>query len=406
MANKNYSGIRWLYLAVGTLLLIFCGLIYGWSLFKAPFAEIYKDWSLSQLSLTFTISMIFFCLGGFIAGKLSTKIKPNKIIMMSAVLLLIGFFGVSRMNPESPSTSLPMLYIFYGVFAGTGVGFSYNGVISSLNKWFPDKQGLASGIMMMGFGLGALILGSIATTLIAAKGVLQTFMILGIMIFIVLMIGSFFIKNPEVTAQEDRGSTSKVPSMTTGEMLKSPSFWIFFIWVVIANAAGLMIIGNAASIAVFFGAPAIVGMVVSVCNGAGRVIIGAIFDKIGRKTTMLINILILIAAGIVLVIGTKTAAVAIVVLGLVCTGLTYGGNPTITSAFVSKQYGPEYFPVNFSIANFSLIPAAIVGPMIASKLITSSGGAYGSTFMTMVICGIASFVLWAVLNAVCSKENK
>ncbi|NLD11653.1 MAG: OFA family MFS transporter [Clostridiales bacterium] len=406
MANNNYSGKRWLYLAVGTVLLIFCGLIYGWSLFKAPFGEIYTEWSLSQLSMTFTISMIFFCLGGFVAGKMSAKIKPNKIIMMSAVLLLVGFVGVSRMDPANSSMSLPMLYVFYGVFAGTGVGFSYNGVISSMNKWFPDKQGLAPGIMMMGFGLGALILGSIATSLIAAKGILTTFMILGIMIFVVLMIGSFFIKNPEVTetAASEKTEAPAVPSMTTGEMLKSFSFWIFFIWCVVANAAGLMVIGNAASIAVLFGAPAIVGMVVSVCNGAGRVIIGAIFDKIGRKMTMLINVIILLAAGIVLVLGAKTAAVAIVIIGLVCTGLTYGGNPTITSAFISKQYGPENFPVNFSIANFSLIPAAIVGPMVASSLITAANGSYITTFMAMVGCGVVALILWVVLNAACKKE--
>jgi len=409
MTDSNYSGKRWLYLIVGTILLIFCGLIYGWSLFKAPFAAIYTDWSLAQLSLTFTISMIFFCLGGFFAGKLNGKLSPRTIIMISAVLLLVGFFGVSRMNPDNSSTSLPMLYIFYGVLAGTGVGFSYNGVISTINKWFPDKPGLASGTMMMGFGLGALILGSIATSLIASNGIFTTFMILGIMIFIVLMIGSFFIKNPQAPVKADKAADVKtdaptVESKTTREMLSSASFWMFLIWVIIANAAGLMIIGNAASIAVAFGAPAIVGMIVSVFNGAGRVIIGAIFDKIGRKTTMLINLIILLCAGAVLLTGAKTAAVAIILVGLLLTGITYGGNPTISAAFASGQYGPKYFPVNFSIVNFSLIPAAIVGPMLASKLITSSGGHYDTTFMALIICAVIDFVLWFVLNAACRKE--
>ena len=411
MTETNYSGKRWLYLIVGTVLLIFCGLIYGWSLFKAPFAAIYTDWSLGQLSLTFTISMIFFCLGGFVAGKLNGKLKPRTIIMMSAVLLLAGFLGVSRMNPDNSATSLPMLYIFYGVLAGTGVGFSYNGVISTINKWFPDKPGLASGTMMMGFGLGALILGSIATSLIAAKGILTTFMILGIMIFIVLMIGSFFIKNPEKPLTAARpsagnGTETAVESKTTGEMLRSASFWLFMAWVIIANAAGLMIIGNAASIAVAFGAPAIVGMIVSVFNGAGRVIIGALFDKIGRKTTMLINTAILLCAGLVLFTGAKSAAMVIILIGLLFTGITYGGNPTISSAFAIGQYGPKYFPVNFSVVNFSLIPAAILGPMIASSLITGSGGHYDSTFMVMIACAVIDFILWIVLNSVCKKENR
>ncbi|MFQ9891985.1 MAG: MFS transporter [Emergencia sp.] len=169
---------RWFYLGVGTLLLIFCGLIYGWSLFREPFGQVYTTWTLSQLSMTFTISMTFFCLGGFAAGKLSAKLPPRVIIMMSAVLLLAGFFGVSRMNPQDPSGSLPMLYLCYGVLGGTGVGFSYNSVIGTMNKWFSDKPGTASGIMLMGFGLGALILGSVATSLISSQGIFRTFLIL------------------------------------------------------------------------------------------------------------------------------------------------------------------------------------------------------------------------------------
>ena len=269
---------RWLYLGVGTILLIFCGLIYGWSLFKEPFGQVYPDWSLSQLSMTFTISMVFFCLGGFVAGKLSAKLKPKYIIMISGLLLLIGFFGVSRLNPENSASSLTMLYVCYGVLGGTGVGFSYNSVISTMNKWFPDKPGLASGIMMMGFGLGALILGSVATSLVASKGVFTTFMILGIIIFVVLVVGSLFIKNPEAPKGEG-GAAPALEGMTTGEMLKTSSFWIFIIWCIIANSAGLMVINSAASIAIAFGAPAIVGMVVSVFNGAGRVIIGGVFEK-------------------------------------------------------------------------------------------------------------------------------
>ena len=120
---------------------------------------------------------------------------------------------------------------------------------------------------------------------------------------------------------------------------------------------------------------------------------------------MLINMAILLAAGIALLLGAKTAAVAIVLIGLVCTGLSYGGNPTITSAFISRQYGPANFPVNFSIANFSLIPAAIAGPMIASKLITSADGAYDTTFLTIIICGVVAVLLWAALNGAAKKEN-
>ena len=398
-----YSNKRWIYLGVGTLLLVFCGLIYGWSLFRDPFSEVYTDWSLSQLSMTFTISMVFFCLGGFVAGKLSAKLKPRYIIMLSAVLLLAGFFGVSRLNPDDPDTSLVMLYVCYGVLGGTGVGFSYNGVISTMNKWFPDKPGLASGVMMMGFGLGALILGSAATSLITSRGIFDTFLILGIAIFVVLMIGSFFIQNPEVKRSAATGGGE---GLSPVEMVKTASFWLFVLWCVVANSAGLMVVNSAASIALAFGAPAIVGMIVSVFNGVGRVIIGGLFDRTGRKVTMLINMIILAAGGALLLLGAKSSAMVFILVGLLCMGISYGGNPTISSAFINREYGPKHFAVNFSIGNFSLIPASIFGPLISSKLIEGAGGTYDTTFAAILVCAAGAFVLWILLNGVCGKEKK
>lgn len=398
---------RWIYLAIGTVLLIFCGLIYGWSLFKAPFAEIYPEWSLSQLSMTFTISMTSFCISAFIAGKLSAVLKPRYIILLAATLLLLGFFGVSRLDAADPAGSLRMLYLCYGVLGGGGVGMCYNNVISTLNKWFADRLGLASGIMMMGFGLGALILGSIATGLVESQGLFDAFFSLGIMSFVALAVGAVFIRDPEERDDLVKKTKGKATDgFGTGEMLKTPQFWIFVVWCVASNSAGLMIISSAAPIAVAFGAPAIVGMVVSIFNGAGRVMIGAIFDKLGRKGTMLINIGILAAAGVVLLLGAKTAAVALILIGLLGMGLSYGGNPTITASFINKQFGPKYFAVNFSLANFSLIPAALIGPMLTSKLIEKSGGTYDTTFMAIIALAAIAFVLWLLLNVTCAASER
>ena len=392
---------RWLYLGVGTLLLVFCGLIYGWSLFRAPFGEVYPDWTVSQLSMTFTISMIFFCLGSFVSGQLAKKFPAKVIIMIAAVCLLVGFFGVSRMNPESGS--LALLYICYGVFGGSGVGLTYNAVIGTMNKWFPDKPGLCSGIMMMGFGLGALVLGSIATSLIASVGIFKTFMILGIMIFVVLMAGSFVIKAPEAPA--GGGPKKELYGEGPAVMLKSASFWVFMVWCVVGSIAGLMVVNSAASIAVAFGAPAIMGMIVSVFNGTGRMIMGNVYDRKAGKFSMLVDILFMVAGGVLLIAGAKTDGMVLILLGLLSMGLCYGGNPTICSTFINKYYGPKYFTQNFSIGLFNLVPAAILGPMISAKLIESSGGSYDSTFFAILVCAVFATLLWFALIAIVKKEN-
>lgn len=393
---------RWLYLGVGTLLLVFCGLIYGWSLFRAPFGEVYPDWTLSQLSMTFTISMIFFCLGSFVSGQLSKKYPARVIIMLAAICLLVGFFGVSRMNPAAGS--LPMLYICYGVLGGSGVGLTYNAVIGTMNKWFPDKPGLCSGIMMMGFGLGALVLGSIATSLIASVGVFKTFMILGIMIFVVLMAGSFVIKAPEAPA--GGGPKKELYGEGPAVMLKSASFWLFMLYCVVGSIAGLMIVNSAASIAVAFGAPAIVGMIVSVFNGAGRAVMGSVYDNKNGKFSMLLDIIFMVASGAALIAGAFTNSMVLILLGLLAMGLCYGGNPTICSAFINRYYGPKYFGQNFSIGLFNLVPAALLGPMISARLIESSGGSYNTTFFAILVCAAIATVLWLAMIVVVKKENQ
>lgn len=411
---------RWIYLGMGTLTLLFLGLIYAWSIFRTPIGELFPDWSISQLSLTFTISMIFFCLGGFAGGVLSKKLSIRARMLISAVMLLIGFFMVSMVKTDSPGASLTMLYVFYGVFGGGGVGAAYNGIIGTLNKWFPDKVGLASGIMMMGFGLGGLVLGSVVNLLIGSMGILPVFRILGIVICIVCVLAAFIIKAPgsedadalaALTASASKGESSKkdagaaAKNYTAGEMLKAPQFWFFTIWAILLNSAGLLVINSAANISVAFGGAAILGMIVSLFNGAGRIIAGNNFDKFGRFTSTLVNNSFMLIAGILLTLGGMTGAYIFILCGLVFVGLAYGGCPAITSAYINKAFGPANFPTNFSIANFSLIPAATIGPMISSALLESAGGSYNTNFYMIIGFSAAAAVFWVLLNKASKDKN-
>ena len=188
--KENGNGNRWLMLFAGTVMLLFLGLIYAWSIFNAPFKSVYDTWTVSQLSMTFSISMIFFCLSAFVAGNLAKKISAKKILWIAAVMLFIGFVGVSMLNPQNQKSSLILLYILYGFFGGSGVGMGYNSIISTVNKSFADRAGLASGIMLLGFGLGGIVLGSLVDSIIAKIGLFTTFRILGVAIAVILFIGS------------------------------------------------------------------------------------------------------------------------------------------------------------------------------------------------------------------------
>ena len=136
---------RWLFAVIGVITLLFSGVVYAWSVLSSPIAAEFSSWTKAQLSLTFTIVMILFCIGCVAGGALAAKVPARIYLWISAGLFLLGFLLTANI------TSLVMLYISFGVICGFASGLSYNAVMGTVGKWFPDKQGLISGILLTGF---------------------------------------------------------------------------------------------------------------------------------------------------------------------------------------------------------------------------------------------------------------
>jgi OFA family oxalate/formate antiporter-like MFS transporter len=376
-------------------MLLFLGLLYGWSIFRPPLTAIYPSWTAPQVSLTFTLSMIFFCLGGFFSGKIGAKVSSRIVILAAGTFLLAGFFGASRMKPEDPGLSLAMLYLCYGVFCGFGVGIGYNAVIAAVTRWFPDRPGMASGLLMMGFGFGGIVLGSVVNALVKAGGIFSAFLRLGIMVWAVMALGSFLVKAPP---PPEKTARTEGPDYPPSRMIRTGAFWSFFAYAVVTSSAGLLVINSAATIAITYGAPAVLGLIVSVFNGAGRLLFGAIYDKVGRRRAMFLNTGCMAAAGLCLLAGALVRGVPLIILGLVFVGISYGGSPVMTSSVVYRFFGASHYGVNFSIANFLVVPAAFIGPMISSAVLEASGGLYTPAFVMLILLAAAAFALILLMN--------
>ena len=226
--------VRWPRLLVAAISMLFAGVIYAWSVLKAPLGTEF-GWTPSQLALNFTLTLCFFCIGGLIGSKLSKTASPKVALWVGAVLVAIGFIMASRLNG-----SVAMLYISYAGFAGLGIGITYNVVISSTNAWYPDRKGMCSGVMMMCFGLSSLILGKVADAMFASEafGWRKTYMILGIVIAVIIAVCAFGVRMPEPGTtfpkpqakgkQADEGFEPR--DYTTSEALRRSSFWRFFIY--------------------------------------------------------------------------------------------------------------------------------------------------------------------------------
>ena len=399
VTDPKKINIRWLYLGVGVAALLFAGIIYGWSILKVPLASEFQ-WTDDQLALNFTLTMCFFCLGGFIGGILSRKIGIRLTLILGGILSCVGFFLTSRLDGN-----IVMLYVSYGGLAGLGIGFAYTTIISTVNAWFPDKKGLCSGALMMGFGISALVIGKAADALFNVPNVgwQTTFLMIGIALGVALLAAGLILKLPGPDLKlpqpvQKAGASSEsfeTRDYTPSQMIRRFTFWRAFLCIVFLAAVGNTVISFAKDLAESVNATAelattLVG-VLSVCNGLGRIATGAIFDKIGRRKTMLLANIITIAAAGVTLVSVLVGSLPLCVAGLCVTGFSYGCCPTISYAFTSAFYGSKNFSVNFSIMNFNLMGASLLAT--ASSMLRTSSGGFVAPFVLLLALSVVALVL-------------
>lgn len=400
-------------LAVGTAVMFFAGIIYGWSILKAPLQSSF-GWTAPQLALNFTLTMCMFCIGGLISGMLLPKVSLKLLLFTAGFLSSTGFWYASGCGAEHISR----LYAGYGILAGLGIGIAYNAVISVVNEWYADKKGTSSGVLMMSFGASALILGNIADWLMnGALGWRACYRLLGALTGMSMLAAAVVISHPEGTRNNSRasvrtdGQTSLADTAaqtrdagirkTSGadytplEMLRRPSFWRFFLFLILACAVGNSTISMARDVAVSVGAgtglAALLAGILSLCNGVGRLIAGALFDRYGQRYTMNIDGVITIIAPLVMLAAIAGKSVVLCAAGLCLTGFSYSFQPPVTSSVVADFYGTKHFPVNYSIANLMMIPTSFAAT--AAGALYGSTGSYAAPFGMLLLFSIVSFFL-------------
>ncbi len=397
--NTMNRGFR---LAVGTVTLLFAGIIYAWSILKAPLGEEF-GWTAADLAFNFTLTMCFFCIGGLISGLMAKKTQPGFRLLISAIMVFLGFFISSRISGES----IIPLYLSYGVLSGLGIGIVYNTVISATNAWFPDKKGICSGVLLMGFGFSTLILGKIAGTMLISPNIgwRTTYLLVGIAIGVVILVSAFLIKLPpkdavfpepkKIKSKNTDNNSTRAIDYTALQMILRPSFWMLFIFFILFAAVGSTAISFAKDFCISLGvtesfAVTMVG-ILAVFNGLGRLCSGAIFDNLGLRKTQFATSAVVILATALSLIAVLSGSMALGLIGISLCGFSYGFSPTVSTAFAAAFYGPKNFALNLSILNLILIPASFTATL-AGSFVTSTGS-YVSTFVMLFAFSIAGLIL-------------
>ena len=400
MSDRTCFARRRIILAVGVIAMLFAGIIYAWSILKIPFAE-ELGYNASALALNFTLTMSFFCLGGFLSGFLVKWLGLRATVAASGVLAGAGFALSSLLQIGHGW----LLYVTYSFMGGLGIGIVYILLISTVNAWFPDKRGTSSGALMMGFGASSLVLGKVADALFSsAVGWRYTYVIIGVAIAAVLVLSAFLVVPPSEGVilpapkrkTASRSEVFEAKDLKPSEMVRRFSFWRAFIAFICITAVGSSVISFARDLALSVGAEAalattLVG-VLAICNGLGRIITGAVFDILGRRFTMIAaNALTIVAAAITLA-AVNLGSLPLCIVGLCLTGISYGTSPTNASAFASAFYGTKHFGANLSVINFNLMLASFMATA-CSAIQTASGG---YTLPFVILLGMATVAL--VLN--------
>ena len=395
----RFLSVRWMYLVTGVVAMLFAGVLYAWSILKSPLAAEF-GLGASALSLSFTLAMSFFCIGGLLGAKLSAKAGHRAALLLAGGLSLLGFFLTSIL----PLSGGSFLYVTYGVLTGTGIGIAYNVVIATVSTWFPDKKGLCSGCLMMGFGASSLILGNAANALFhSSLGWRATYVILGLSICIVLVLAAFLLKKPgsetvlpqPAASQNASAETFERKEYTTRQMFCRPSFWMAFLCISFLAAVGSSVISFAKDLALSVHAPetlavSLVG-VLSVCNGFGRILTGAVFDTIGRRKTMICANLLTIGAAAVTLLAVSIGSLPLCIAGLCLTGMSYGACPTITAAFTSSFFGMKHFSTNMACMTFTVMAGSLIATL-SNRILEATGG-YTATFLMLLCLTVAALVL-------------
>ena len=397
--RKNKLSVRWGYLVVGVVAMLFAGVLYAWSILKSPLVTVF-GWSASSLALNFTLAMSFFCIGGLLGARISKGAGHKTALLTAGVLSAAGFALTAALQ----GTSVLMLYVTYGVLAGSGIGIAYNVIIATVSAWFPDKKGLCSGCLMMGFGASVLVLGNAADALFKSSlGWRMTYVILGLAICAVLVLAGFLLRKPDgqtalpqpKTAKSGVAETFERKDYTSRQMLCRPSFWMAFVNISFLAAVGSSVISFAKDLALSVDAPealavSLVG-VLSVCNGVGRILTGALFDAIGRRKTMLCANLLTIGAAAVVLLAVWVGSLPLCIAGLCLTGMSYGACPTITAAFTSSFFGIKYFSTNMAFMTFTVMGGSLIAT-VSNKVLEVTGG-YTATFAMLLALTFVALVL-------------
>ena len=388
------TGNRVIILIAGMLVMLCSGAVYIWGVFQGPLVAMF-GWTQAATATTFSLTLGVFALGTIFGGRIVDKIGPREVTAVGGVMIGAGVFLASFVDADK----IWLLYLSYGAMMGFGVGTIYTPIIACLSRWYPDKKGMITGLVVSALGAGGLVFTPIAKSLVASSGVLSTFSTMGV-IFGVIVVGSaLFLKNPPAdykpagwTPPAAGSLAAVVRNYPPSAMLKTPQFYALAVIMLIGTMSGLMVIPFGKILAAQAGLSDTIAtsaiMLISIGNAAGRVVWGTTSDKLGRLRTLIV---LLCVSGLTMIFLNQLVGVASLV-GIGIVAFCYGGFLGTMPSTIADFFGAKNLGMNYGIMLLSFSTSAVGAPIVAGMAKDATGN-FKSAFL---IGGISCLLALAV----------
>ncbi|WP_160035357.1 L-lactate MFS transporter [Paenibacillus sp. An7] len=377
MTNQTKTTNRWFVFMSAYVIIFLVASIAIFSVFSEPMTTLH-GWSISDYSLAYSLYTLIFAITAIFAGRITDKYGAKLLMYIGGFLFGLGWFLTGYVS------TIPMLYVTFSLIAGSGAGLMYNSALVTAMRWFPDKGGKISGLLLSSAAIGPFIMSPVTARIIENFGVLNAYRILGVVFTVcIFAVGwllntapNHFIPKGWVPPVQSEGkeNTAEI-DLNWQQMLKSPLFYLLFFTLVFASTAGTMLVSSASLIAqdqigLTATAAAVVVSISTLSNFAGRLSFGVIYDKFGSYIALLFNLVLTITA---LVLMTVAASYAFFIFCIIILGFSFGGLLVVFPPLTKQTFGSNHFGMNYAIVFLGYSGGAFVGPRIAAYFKETTG---------------------------------
>ncbi|OGS37011.1 MAG: MFS transporter [Elusimicrobia bacterium RIFOXYB2_FULL_49_7] len=403
----------------GVFLQLCLGTVYAWSYFQKPLMAAY-GWNNSQTAWTFSLAIFFLGLAAAWGGCNLERFGPRRLASLGGLLFGLGYLLASLALARH---SLWLLYVGYGIIGGIGLGLAYVTPVATVAKWFPDKKGLMTGLVVMGFGLGALLMSKVAAPALLSwttspdhptGNLIRVFFGLGLFFLVCTLSAAALLKNPPmITPLSSNITQNLAETRITSTMLpvwRTSTFYILWALFFCNIASGIAIIGfqsplyqdlvkvvspELTTVALAAAGATLIG-ISSLFNGIGRLFWAALSDRIGRLTVFRILLLSQALVFLILPHMSKPIFFALLVCYIL---LCYGGGFGTMPSFILDRFGPLRMAPAYGLVLTAWSAAGVVGPQVTAYYKDHFGDkASAYSFLTSSIVLTIGFALSFLLK--------